>query len=312
MHVAITGATGFIGRTVVAALRSRGDTPLVLTRDPVRARERLGADVECVQWEPAQKTGPWELVLERSDALVNLAGEPIEAKRWDPEFKQLLRDSRIVGTDNLVDAMSRAKSRPRVVVSASATNYYGRTGDAPVYEDGPKGRGFVPSMIADWEEAALRAKAAGTRVSLLRISCVLGDKGGGLEQMFKHFLYYLGGPLGGDQWVPWIHVEDLAAATLRCIDDDGIVGPVNCSTPRTVRMREFTREVGRALDRPSWLPIPEFVVRRLMGEMADIILDGANAQPGVLTEIGFEFRYERIAQALRSMLGRGAAARPQA
>jgi uncharacterized protein (TIGR01777 family) len=304
MRIAITGGTGFIGRSLVGLSRSRGHTPVVLTRDVDRAREKLGRDVECVVWQPEQKNGPWESVLEQADALVNLAGEPIESKRWNPEFKQFLRDSRIVGTNHLVDAMGRAKARPRVLVNASATNYYGRTSDTPVYEDGRQGSGFTASMLADWERAARGAEAHGIRVVLLRIPLVLGDRGGGLEKMFRHFLYYLGGPLGGDQWVPWIHVDDLVEVILRSIETDELSGPINCSTPSTVRMRELTRQIGVALDRPSWLPIPEVVVRGLMGEMAEIILDGANAQPGALRRIGFEYRYPDLSRALRSMLGR--------
>lgn len=302
-RIAITGGTGFIGRNLVALAQREGHVPVVLTRDPTRARVRLGEDVECVAWDPFEARGPWEDALRGADAVVNLAGEPIEARRWNEPFKQLLRDSRILGTRHLVAALARMDAPPKVLVNGSATNFYGRTdGDAPVREDGRLGDGFVPTMIADWEREARVARDAGIRVVLLRIACVLGDRGGGLEQAFKHFLFYLGGPLGGRQWVPWIHVDDMARVIVRAIDEVTIEGPVNCSTPRPVRMDEFAREIGRALDRPSWLTLPRGLVRAMIGEMADILLDGANAHPGVLTELGFAYRYPELPAALRATL----------
>ncbi len=304
MRVLVTGATGMIGRGVVAALAARGDEVVALSRDPERARALLGAGVEAHAWPEPQLTPPPQPPLERSDALVHLLGEPV-AQRWSPEAKRRIRDSRILSTRQLVAALRAAGDRaPGVLVSQSATGWYGPAGDEQLEETAPAGSDFLAGVVADWEREA-RAAESTTRVVCTRTGVVLSPGGGALAKMLPFFRLGIGGPVaGGRQYVPWIHLDDVIAALIHCVDDARADGPVNVTAPNPVTNAQLSRALGRALGRPAVLPVPALAIRLLYGEMATIVTTGQRAVPARLRELGFAFRHPDIEPALRDVLGR--------
>ena len=293
--VVVTGGTGFLGRSLVAALLERGHDVAVVTRDPARARVPAGA--RAVSWSelPAAVDG--------GCAVVNLAGETI-AQRWTDAAKARIVASRAEAAGKVGAALRAAKAKPAVLVNASAVGFYGNRGDEGLDESSPAGTGFLAETTLAWEEAARRAAPAGVRLVLPRIGIVLGEEGGALSKMLVPFRLGVGGPLGsGKQWMPWIHREDLVALLVAAIGDDRWEGPVNATAPSPVTMREFAATLGRVLRRPAFAPAPAFAIRAAMGEMAALVLDGQKALPEKATALGFRFRYESLEPALRQILG---------
>ncbi len=304
MRVALTGATGLIGGAVVPALLGRGDSVVVLTRDPDRARSALGERVELIRWIEPERSPP-PAGLAGTDAVINLLGEPI-AQRWSPAVKREIHDSRVLGTRSLIAGLAALADgeRPKILISQSATGYYGPRADEAIDESPRPGNDFVAGVVVDWEHEAEQAPA-GIRVALTRTGVVLAPHGGALAKMLPPFRLGLGGPVGGGrQYVPWIHVGDVAGALLRCLDDEGAVGPVNVTAPNPVTNAELSRALGRALHRPAVLPVPGAAVRALYGEMATIVLTGQRVLPARLLELGYEFRFPELEPALRDVLRR--------
>jgi uncharacterized protein (TIGR01777 family) len=298
MKVAITGATGLIGARLVRALAARGDTVVALSRDPARARERLG--VEAAGPDPATGTAPVE-VLSGIDALVNLAGEPI-AQRWTEAAKQRIRSSRVDRTEKLVAAMGIADPPPRVLVSASAAGYYGDRGEQLLDESAPPGDDFLASLCVAWERAA--DAAGGVRVVKIRTGVVLDRAGGALAKMLPPFRAGLGGPVaGGRQYMPWISIEDIVGIYLAALTEDAWSGPVNASAPTPVTNGEFSRALGRALKRPALLPVPAFALRALFGEMATVLTASLRMVPRRALDLGYEFIHPELDGALGAALG---------
>jgi uncharacterized protein (TIGR01777 family) len=302
MRVLVTGGTGFIGRALIPLLRREGHSVTVWARSEHRARGRLGAEVEIVD----ANGGLTSLIaaLEDSDAVVNLAGEPIMGGRWTPERRAILRDSRVGLTDQLVTAMAVASKRPRVLISGSAVGYYGERGDERLTEYSSPGRGFLAGLCEDWEAAALRAEALGLRVVLLRTGVVLGRDGGALAEMLPPFSLGLGGPIGsGRQFLPWIHLYDLARVIAAALADDRFRGPVNGVAPEPVTSRAFAKALGRTLRRPAVLPTPVLALRAVFGEAASVLVDSQRVDPAALKELGFSFAFSTLDSALADILG---------
>ncbi len=305
LGVTVTGATGLIGTRLVAALRDHGMRVTVLTRDPERARARLG-DVDAVGWDLLGELAPAEALAGRA-AVVHLAGEPV-ARRWSARAKRAIRDSRVTGTRNLLEGLreagrSETGGRPRTLVSSSAIGYYGAHGEEPLDEDAPPGLDFLARVCADWEAEAARASELGMRVVQVRTGVVLDRRGGALEKMLPPFRLGLGGPVaGGRQYVSWIHTEDLIAMMLAALDDERWTGPINATAPEPVSNREFSRALGGALRRPSRLPVPGLALRMLYGEMAEIVTTGARVVPAKPLVLGYAFRYPRLDAALRAAI----------
>jgi len=294
MRVGVVGATGFVGRSLVAALIARGDEVVAFSRDPARARRTLPAGADARALEAITPEGVADL-----DAMVNLAGEPVGAKRWDDAFREAIRESRVRTTRRVVDAIAGATSPPRVLVNASAVGFYGPRGDEEVTEAGPPGDDFLAGVCRDWEREAARAGAVGAREVRLRIGVVLGDGGGSLERMLLPFKLFVGGPVGdGRQWFPWVHLADVVGATLWALDHDDLRGPVNVTAPEPVRFRDFAEALGRRLHRPSWLPVPAFALRLALGQMAEVVVTGQRAVPAALLASGYAFKFPRVAEAL--------------
>jgi uncharacterized protein len=299
MRVAVTGATGLIGRRLVAALRARDDEPTVLSRDPDRASAALGVPAHA--WSPPDEPAP-SAALANCDGVVHLAGENV-AQRWTAQAKRAIRDSRVAGTSNLVAGLRAAEPRPRVLVSASAVGYYGPHGDERLDEAAAPGHDFLAEVCAAWEREAHVAGELGARVVTLRTGVVLDRDGGALAKMLPPFRAGVGGPVaGGNQYIPWIHVDDLVGLYVAALHDERWEGAVNASAPEPVSNREFSSALGRALHRPAILPVPALALRALYGEMADIVTEGQRAIPARALALGFEFRHTDVDEALRAAL----------
>lgn len=306
MRVVVTGATGFVGVPLVAALRARGDEVVALSRDAERARARL-PDVEVVAAD-LEALGPWTASLAGAGAIVHLAGEPIAAKRWDARQKQIVRDSRVEHTRVLVEALAAlpAAARPRALISASGGDYYPFADPSfddtdEVTEAAPPGDSFLARVCAAWEREAREAEPLGVRVVCMRTAIVLGP-GGALGKMTTPFKLFVGGRIGrGKQWVSWIHRDDAVAAYVAAVHDDRYAGPINLVTA-SARNADFARALGAALGRPSWLPVPAFAVRAAAGELADYLLAGRNLVPARLRALGFTWTHPTLAGALADAL----------
>jgi uncharacterized protein (TIGR01777 family) len=290
MRVLVTGGTGFIGRALVVALRDRGDEAVVVSR-----RREEGATWDSI-----------DSAMDRVDAVVHLAGEPVASARWTPERLALIRASRVETTTAVAHAIERSRQKPRVLVSASAVGIYGaQGGDAPpLDEDSPVGGGLLARITAAWEAAADPVRAAGVRVVHPRVGVVLGRGGGALEKLIAPFRWWLGGPLGrGDQWVSWIHAHDAVRALLFMVDRDDVSGPVNTTAPHPLTMNGMAQAIGRAMGRPSFFRVPSVALRLALGDgLSSVVLTGQRALPGKLSAAGFSFEFPRIEEALAELL----------
>ncbi len=305
LAVTVTGATGLIGPALVAALQERGAEVTVLTRDPERARERLG-EVRAIAWDPLREPAPADALAGR-DAVAHLAGAPV-AQRWSEGAKRAIRDSRVIGTRNLVAGLAACgdadgTGRPRTLISSSAIGYYGAHGEEPLDEDAPAGHDFLARVCAEWETQAASAGALGLRVARVRTGVVLDSHGGALAKMLPPFRLGVGGPVaGGRQYISWIHAEDVIGMMLAALEDERWSGPLNATAPDPVSNRDFSRTLGRALGRPSLLPVPGLALRALYGEMAAIVTSGARVMPAKALVLGYQFAHPRLEPALRAAL----------
>jgi uncharacterized protein len=303
-NVVVTGATGTIGRRVVAALRDRGDGVIALSRDRARAAAVLGGGVEVQNWAEPSTAPPPLAALSGADAVVHLLGEPI-AQRWSEQAKTKIRDSRVQSTRRLVAALRELPDdqRPPVLVSQSAVGFYGASHGRELDEQAPAGTDFVAGVASAWEQEAQAAEPV-MRVVRTRTGVVLTASGGALAQMLPFFRLGIGGPVaGGRQYVSWIHLDDEVAALLFCLDQEAASGPVNLTAPTPVTNAVFSRALGRALHRPAVLPVPGVAVRALYGEMAEVVTTGQRAVPRRLLALRFEFGHPVVEQALADVLG---------
>ena len=309
MKVVIAGGTGFLGAPLAEAYAEEGHEVLVLTRSLASgvAKHDPGTGmpgITQIGWTPDGKAGAWTAALDNAAAVINLAGEPLDRGRWSPQRKAVLRDSRLLATRSLATAVSRAAVPPPVFVSGSAVGYYGDTGDAPVTESSPPGRDFPAQLCEDWEAEAQRAARPGTRIAVLRTGIVLERSGGALPKMMLPFRFFVGGPIGsGRQYVAWIHRLDWVEIVRWIVATPGADGPINATAPAPVTSRELARAIGRALHRPSLLPVPGFAVRLAVGELAESLLTGQRALPARAQALGYHFRYPEIDQAFRGLFG---------
>lgn len=309
MHIVISGASGLLGSTLVPALRQNGHSVLRLVRHPVR-------DADEIEWEPASgRLDP--AALGGVDAVINLSGAPVAGHRWSPQHKQLVRTSRVEPTRTLALAVAAAEPRPRLLLSASAIGWYGETGETPVDERTPSGEGYFPSVVRAWEAATAPAEQAGARVLHLRTGLVLTARGGLLGSgvalpggiklpLLTIFRLGGGGKLGnGRQWQSWISLDDEVGAMLFLLEhaeDLQLSGPVNLTAPNPVRNTELTKGLGRALHRPTVLPVPRLALRAAVGAFADEALASQRVLPQVLTEAGYPFRHPTLAAGVEAAL----------
>ncbi len=303
MRVAITGATGFIGRRLVDRLLADRHEVVALTRDPTRARATLPRAARAVRWDPRAGTVD-ATALRDLDAVVHLAGESVAGGRWTAARKAAIRDSRVLGTEALMRALTEAPAgaRPRALVAASAIGIYGDRGDVELDERAPPGGDFLAEVCSAWEAAARGAADLGVRVAIVRIGIVLGRDGGALGRMLPLFRLGLGGRLGsGRQWMSWIHVDDLVALFVCALANDAVTGVLNGVAPRPVTNAEFTRTLAAALARPAILPAPAFALRLALGEMATLLLASQRVVANAVRACGFRFEHAELTSALADL-----------
>ncbi len=300
MKVLVSGAGGLVGSELVPTLERAGHTVVRLVRTPPR-------DGSEIQWDPmGGRLDAAALEAAGIEGVIHLAGENIAEGRWSAEQKQRIRDSRVKGTQLLASTLARMAQPPAVLVSASATGFYGDRGDEILTEDSPSGSDFLSAVCREWEAATQPAEQAGIRVVHARFGIILSPEGGALAKMLPPFRLGAGGPFGsGRQWMSWIALEDAVGAVLRSLMNDHLRGPVNVVAPNAVRNAEFARVLGHVLGRPAAVPAPAFALRLMLGEMADaLLLSGQHVQPARLTAAGFAFRYPELEGALRHLLGK--------
>ena len=303
MKILVTGGTGFIGNSLVSALRKDGHDVTVLSRNPENG------SVEGVKYEKwsagSSDLDSWKMHVEGSDAVIHLTGEPIAEGKWTPEKKEAIVRSRSESTAAVVKAIELSENRPAVLVSSSAVGYYGPRGDEKITENDSPGTDFMSNVCVKWEDEAKKAADLGVRVALVRTGIVLGKGGGALEKLVKPFRRGIGGKLGtGLQWMPWIHMDDLVGIIVFLIENGQAEGPFNATAPDPVRNEEFTEVLGDVLGKKPRLSIPAFAVRLTAGkELADLaLLSGQRAIPEKAVKLGYNFRYTNLKDALESLL----------
>lgn len=298
MRILITGSTGLVGRALMSFLESGGHEVHRLTRISAANDREIEFDPEKGAAHPSQ--------MEGFDAVIHLAGDPIAKGRWTGEKKRLIRDSRVPFTRRLAETLGALDKPPAVLISASATGYYGDRGDRILRESDPPGEGFLPETCVQWEGATEPASSAGIRVVHLRTGLVLTPAGGALEPMLLPFSLGLGGPLGsGGQWWSFIALDDLLYLVHHVLMNDSVRGPVNATSPEPVTCAEFAKTLGRVLNRPAVIPVPRFALELLLGEMTGpLLFASARVNPEKALDSGFAFSYPKLEAALRHVLGR--------
>jgi uncharacterized protein len=297
VNIIITGASGFVGRRLLKALAQRGHSLHVLSR---HGGTNLPPGVRISVWD-AMKGPPPADALRDGDAVIHLAGEPV-AQRWTAEVKRRIRESRVNGTRNLVEAIANSSRKPAALISASATGFYGSRGDAPLDETSAPGSDFLAGLCVEWEHEAFAAQSLGVRVAAIRTGIALDPRGGALKKMLPPFRFGIGGRLGdGTQWTPWIHLDDLIGIYVFALENS-VSGVLNATSPNPVTNADFTRALAKALHRPAIFPVPKPVLKILFGEMADVLFHSQRVLPKLTQAAGFQFRYPVIDAALQQLL----------
>lgn len=299
MKIVIAGGSGFLGQPLAHSLLSRGHEVVVLTR----GRSRTDSGITYVTWNPDKELGAWHSTIDGADAVVNLAGAGIADQRWSASRKQVLRGSRVDATRALVAAMRSASVRPKVFLTGSAIGFYGpQPEDGPVLdESAPPGSDFLSTLAVDWEAEAHAASALGCRVIIIRTGVVLAREGGALQKLIPPFRFFVGGPIGsGRQVMSWIHRTDWVELVVWLLRHEQAAGVYNATAPEPATNAEFSRALGAALGRPSWLPVPGFALKLIVGEMAGpALLAGQRVVPHRTLDAGFTFQFPEITAAMR-------------
>jgi uncharacterized protein (TIGR01777 family) len=303
MKVFMTGGTGFVGTTLARELTAKGHSVTVLMRK-VEAGVSLPPGAISLEGDPTIR-GAWQERVPEHEAFINLAGASIFT-RWTDEAKRAIRESRILTTRHLVEAMAPRKGRETHLFSTSGAGYYGYHEDEELTEESPPGTDFLAMLSREWEAEAVKATEHGVRVVLCRFGIVMGRNGGMLGEIVPIFRMFLGANLGsGNQWLSWIHEQDLARIFLFLLENRGLEGPLNCTAPEPVRNSEFTETLGKVLGVPTFLPpVPGFMLRLIKGEFGGVILKGQRVLPRRLLAAGFQFHYPTLQVALSEILGR--------
>lgn len=326
-RVVVTGATGLIGKRVCARLAEKGYAVVVFARDAGAARRSIPEASEYVTYS-ASESGPWASAIDGAYGVINLAGANNFGRRWSEAYKREIHDSRVLGTRGLVNAMRDASVKPEVFVSGSAVGIYGFRDDTRLDENASLGDDFLARVCKDWEAEAKGAEQLGVRTVLVRTGVVLGGeepglpwpftlkgispsrpgfildfKNGALPLMALPFRFFIGGPIGsGRQWFSWIHLDDQVELLIMALEDEQLSGPLNATAPEPLTNRDFSRTLGLVLGRPSWLPLPGFALKLLLGEVADMLAEGQRVVPAKAQAAGYGFRYPTAEAALRQLV----------
>jgi len=296
MNILITGGTGFIGSAVCKKLlENKNNNLTLLSRNPEKVKIPVKAISSLKQLEKD----------ESFDIIINLAGEPIADKRWTERQKHKIVTSRIDTTDKVIEFIKTAKNKPELLINGSAIGYYGidKT-DMEIDENGTGDNSFSSDLCKQWEATALQANSFGVRTCLLRTGIVLGKNGGALSKMLTPFKMGLGGKIGsGRQWMPWIHLHDLVGIILYCIEHDNLNGAINGTSPNPLTNQDFTKTLGKVLNRPTFMSVPRTIIKLLMGQMGvELLLSGKKILPVKITEKGYQFQYPELDSALQNIV----------
>jgi uncharacterized protein (TIGR01777 family) len=296
-RVIITGATGLIGKKLTRELTNRGYSVIVFSRNPDTARQELPGAAEYVAWHPGSAN--WTSHIDGAHAIINLAGAGIFNHRWTDSYKRKIMDSRVEGTRGLVEAISKAKQKPAVLVNGSAVGYYGLTGSEKLDETSPPGADFLARVVKAWEGEALKADALGVRVVTVRTGIILARDEGALPLMSLPFKLFVGGPvLPGSQYFSWVHIDDEVGIILLALENEAASGPINASAPDPQTNRDFSKILGKVLHRPSYFPVPGFMLNLVLGEVSTIITGGQRVLPARAQQLGYRFLHPTAHQAL--------------
>ena len=300
MNVLIFGGTGFVGKNLTEELLSKGYQVYVVTRNNPKTANSLDDKVKVIEWDNGLPLSSiYE--LQEIDVVINLAGESIGNRRWSNSVKREILGSRIRTTGAIVTAINNRTIQPKVLINASAVGYYGPRQDDEITESEEAGQDFLAQVCRNWEIEAYKVQSDLTRVVTIRIGVVLGSEGA-LNRMAMPYKFYMGGPLGtGNQWISWIHIQDLTSMIRFVIEHQELTGPINATTPEPVKMRDFSKVLGEVLTRPSWLPTPEFLLKIALGQMAEMLLQGQRVVLQKILSAGFEFRFPKLRSALEAV-----------
>lgn len=301
MNVLIFGGTGFVGRNLTRELLENGYQVYIVTRNAQRTAGTLAGGVGVIEWDNVSPLASLKN-LAQIEAVINLAGESIGNRRWTPSVKEEIIASRLRTTGAIATAINEGVLRPEVLINASAVGYYGPRGDEEITESEEPGKDFLAQVCQKWEEEAYKVQDSSTRVVTPRLGVVLGNEGA-LNRMALPFKFYLGGPLGtGEQWLSWIHSQDLVSMIRFIIEHPELSGPINAVAPNPAKMRDFSKTLGKALHKPSWFPVPEILLKIALGQMAEMLLHGQRAVPKQMRQAGFAYRYGNLQEALANAL----------
>lgn len=300
-RIVITGATGLVGSDICRKLYKKGDNITVFTRNVNKGKSILPFLNNFVEWD-YNIPEKWRRELEGKDVIIHLAGANLFDKRWNNDYKRKIMNSRIVSTKNLINSISLLKSKPKLFISSSAVGYYGNKGNEELTEESEPGTDFLASVCKAWEAESKEVEKFGIRRVNIRMGIVLSTKEGALKKMLLPFRLFAGGTLGnGDQWFPWIHIDDIVRIFLFAIENE-ISGAINGVSPNPVRMREFASTLGKVINRPSFFSVPGFLLKIMVGEGAESILSSLRVIPQKLINSSYKFKYENLETALASLL----------
>jgi uncharacterized protein (TIGR01777 family) len=300
-RIVITGATGLVGSDICRKLYKKGDNITVFTRNVNKGKSILPFLNNFVEWD-YNKPEKWRRELEGKDVIIHLAGANLFDKRWNNDYKRKIMNSRIDSTKNLINSISLLKSKPKLFISSSAVGYYGNKGNEELTEESEPGTDFLALVCKEWEAESKEVEKFGIRRVNIRMGIVLSTKEGALKKMLLPFRLFAGGTLGnGDQWFPWIHIDDIVRIYLFAIENE-ISGAINGASPNPVRMKEFANTLGKVLNRPSFFSVPEFLLKIFVGEGAESILSSLRVIPQKLIKSSYKFKYENLETALTSLL----------
>ena len=302
MHVLIAGGTGPVGQRLADNLFHHQHTVTILSRQKYKPAN-LPAKVGFAQWDGKSAEG-WGHLVEKVDAIVNLAGAGLADERWSDERKQMIRESRVAAGQAVTEAIQAAANKPQVLIQSSAVGYYGPHKSGTITEDSPAGNDFLAKVCVDWENSTKAVEELGVRRAIIRSGVVLDTAGGALPKMLIPFrLVVAGGPIGsGRQWISWIHYADEADAIRFLLENEAAQGPFNLTAPHPARNREFMKTIGQVMHRPAFMPVPAFALKLMFGEMAMVLLEGQHVVPERLQALGYEFKFPTIKEALTDLL----------
>lgn len=296
--ILITGATGMIGGHLIHEINKRGDRYIAVTTNPKAAEKKLKS-----AYRITASSDILSLYNEKIDAMINLAGANLGAKRWTDAAKKEFYDSRMNTTNSLIELIREMKTKPEVLISTSGVDYYGDTGSKEMFEDAPPANSFLGKLTHDWEQAALKAEEPGVRTVIFRTGFVMAADSEAVKKLLMPVKLFVGGPLGGGkQYMSWIHISDLIALYMFAIDNVNVRGIYNASAPNPQTNELFTKHAAKLLQRPAFLPVPAFVIKAVLGEMSTVVLDGRRAMPKKILDAGFKFRFEHDTEAWKDIL----------